>query len=39
MKKKYMKPEQDVVKIKYQVQLLTVSGIPKDDEEEVEDGW
>ena len=34
-----MKPEQDVVKIKYQVQLLTVSGIPKDDDEEVEDGW
>ena len=39
MKKKYMKPEQDVVKIKYQVQLLTVSQIPKDDDDEVEDGW
>ena len=39
MKKKYMKPEQEVVKIQHHYQLLTGSEELPKNEEEVEDSW
>ena len=40
MKKKYMKPEIEVVKIQHQYIICTSPvGLPKNDDEEVDDGF